>query len=279
MKRVITVLGMVVITVMVLVAGQAFAEPAWEVSIDDSMGVALYSENDSIAGSDIKGDWKAFYNKTTISVSNYDGEGIEGEVRYGMFLTPKAEETWDINSVRYQTNDMSFWGIDTGFDIGWGFSFEGVSDFAENNIDITLTPLVGYRWKFFRFSRTNFNVLNIITSTETVDEDYNIHCLDLGGRIGIDLGEKWEVFAKPIFGLVLYDSAKNSSLGTIKGDGGFLFNMDTGVNYKISENLVLGVMFTTEIQRLQGGTKDNIIWPDNSLDIAFHPQLLAPILT
>jgi len=267
MKRVIMLLGIIVVVVTVLVSGQAFAQPAWNVSIDDSMGVAFYKENDTIAGSTVKSDWKAFYNKTTIALSNYDGEGIEGEVRYGMFLTPNAKETWDVNSVRYQTNDMGFWGIDTGIDIGWGFSFEGVSDFADENLDITLTPLVGYRWKFFRFSRTNFNVSNIITSAETVDEDYSIHCLDLGARIGLDLGEKWEVFAKPIFGIVLYNSAKNSALGTIKGDGGFIFNMDTGVNYRLSENFVLGLMFTTEIQRLQGGTKDSIMWPDNSLDM------------
>ena len=106
--------------------------------------------------------------------------------------------------------------------------------------------------------------MHTITSTDVVDEDYNIHSLDLGGKIDFKF-DKFDVYAKPIFGIVLYNTTRNSMVGTIKGSGGFLFNLDTGVDYAITQNITFGLAFKMELQDLNGTTKDNIIWPDNTL--------------
>lgn len=133
-------------------------------------------------------------------------------------------------------------------------------------MDITLSPLVGYRWKFIRFTRSNFVIMRVITVTETIDEDYNIHSMDLGARINFKINDKFNVFTKPVFGIVLFNEARNSIAGTIDGDNGFLFNFDAGVNYAITENLIVEGAFKMELQRLNGGTSGDIIWPDSNLD-------------
>lgn len=231
---------------------------AWEASIDSFIGGASYGENEGTVDS----DWSAFYSKTTLSAGDYDNEEIEGDVHFGMSVSATATETWDIGGVEYQTNDMSLWGMDTGGDIGWAFS----TDVGGEDTKVVITPLLGYRWKFIRFTRENFTILKTITIRETIDEDYNLHFLDLGGRVSAEFGDKFEIFAKPIFGIGLYNGADNSALGTVDGDGGFLFNLDTGVNYLAAENLVIALAFSCEIQRLTGGEEGNVIWPDNSLD-------------
>jgi hypothetical protein len=230
---------------------------ALEVTVDDTMAAAIYKEDERT----ISSDWHAFYNKSTIYLADYDGKSIEGEAFFGMFVTAEATESWDINSIEFQTNDMRFWGMDTGADIGWGFSFD-----MNDETTLCIVPMAGYRWKFIRFTRQNFNILNTITIRETVDEDFNLHFLDLGGRVSAKFGEKFEIFVKPIFGIALYNSAENSESGAIEGDGGLLFDMDAGFTYAMTENLILGFMFTCEIQRLNGGESGMWLWPDNSLD-------------
>lgn len=252
MKKLIALL--VALVCSLSVAPQLYA---WEISFDNYIGGAIYKESES----SVESDWSAFYNKSTVKVADYDNKNVEGDLHFGMGVSATGEETWDINGVEFQRNDMRFWDIDTGIDLGWAFSFP-----VGEETNVTLTPLVGYRWRFIRFTRENFTILNVITIRETIDEDYNIHFLDVGGRFSVTPGEKLEFFAKPVFGIVLYNSADNSELGTIEGDGGFAFSLDTGINYAIKENIILGLMFSCEIQRLTGGESGNVLWPDNSLD-------------
>lgn len=230
---------------------------AWEIDFDTYLGGAIYKESESTVDS----DWTAFYNKSTVYLGDYDNKTIEGDIRFGMSYTSTGTETWDISGVEYQTNDMKFWEMDTGVDLGWAFPVE-----LDQDTKLAITPLVGYRWRFIRFTRENFTILNTITIRETIDEDYNLHFLDLGGRIAVEWQKNFEFFAKPIFGIVLYNATDNSELGTVKGDGGFSFRLDTGINYAFTENIVAGVSFTMELQRLKGGESGNILWPDNSLD-------------
>jgi len=235
---------------------------AWEFSFENYAAEAAYGENASSGGTSIDSDWNAFYYKGTGTLSKYNHENIQGEVFYGMFLTPKENESWDMNGADVQTNDMSFWGIDTGMLLGWAFP---IFSKPEDDFKTSITPLVGYEWKFERFTRQNFVIPRTITISDIVDEDYNIHSLDLGGRIDVVHG-KFTVYAKPIFGIVLYNSSKNSLIdGSIKGDGGFLFNLDAGVDYEIVQNFTFGLAFKMELQDLNGSTKDNIIWPDSTL--------------
>ena len=229
-----------------------------ELEVENNSSIAIYEEKDSLGSVDLSSDWKAYHNKTTLYVSDYNNEKFEGEVRYGMYFTPKAQEKWDINGSRYQTNDMSLWGIDTGFLVGYAIPF------TTDAVDITITPLVGYSWKFTRFSRSNFNILNTFTIAETVDEDYNVHYVDAGMRLNFDVDGKFDIYLKPIFGVVLYNSAKNSALGTIKGDGGYVLDLDAGIEYPLSEDMILDVAFVGEWQKLQGAEKDNVLWPNNT---------------
>lgn len=235
---------------------------AWEISVDDTLGGAVYKEEDSSAGFDLDSDWKAFYNKTTLYLADYDNKNIEGEARFGFAATAAGEETWDINTSEYQTNDMSFWGTELGFALGW--AFQGV---VMDDVDMTFTPLLGYKWKFIRFTRSNFNILNIITIRETIDEDFNVHSIDFGFKLNGEFRKKFELYIKPIFGLAFYNSAYNSVLGTVEGDGGYLLDIDVGMNYVFTEHFSLGAMFRTEFQWLEGGSEGNIIWPDNTLEI------------
>jgi len=255
-------MAVVVLSALLAAADNAHA---WEFSFENYTAGTLYSEDTSSGGTSINSDWKAFYYKGTGILSKYDHENIQGEAFYGMFLTPKENESWDMNGSEVQTNDMSFWGIDTGVLLGWAFPLKMSDVKPPDGFNITLTPLIGYEWKFERFTRQNFVVLQAITISDIVDEDYSIHSLDIGGRIDVVNG-KFTVYAKPVFGIVLYNSAKNSVIGgSIKGDGGFLFNLDAGVDYAMTQNLTLGLAFKMELQNLNGSTKDNVIWPDNTL--------------
>ena len=245
----------------VMVLSFAVSAYAWEISFDNTIGGAIYEESDNSTGTEIKSSWSSFVYKGNVVGSKYDNKYVQGEIFYGMSVAPTSTETWNINGTEYQTNDMSFWGIDTGVLLGWAFPIE-----IPEKMDIALTPLVGYQYKFTRFTRSNFVVLRKITITATVDEDYNIHSLDLGARVNFKINDKFNVFVKPIFGIVLYNSANNSVAGTIKGDGGFLFNLDAGLNYAITKNFVVEGAFRMELQRLNGATSGSILWPDNSLD-------------
>ncbi|MFH1317416.1 MAG: autotransporter outer membrane beta-barrel domain-containing protein [Candidatus Omnitrophota bacterium] len=238
----------------------------WEVSADHYVGAAIYSERDTFEGTNVESDCKSFYEKVTLNFGDYDKEGLECGVHYGMFFTAGATETWDIDSVQFQTNDMRFWGLDTSFDVGWAFPIEGISDFCYNPINMVVTPFVGYRWKFIRFTRDDFNLMDAIVITETVDEDFYVNSIDVGGKLDFEIGDKLNLFIKPILGMVIYNTAYNSVLGSIDGSGGLYFDGTVGLDYAITDDVTLGLSFRTELQRLQGGEKDGMIWPDNSLD-------------
>ena len=237
---------------------------AYEISFDNYMAGATYSESDNSHGADLNSNWCSFVYKGNLSASKYDNKYLQGELFYGMSVSGQAKETWNINGTESQTNDMSFWGIDTGVALGWAFPIQIPED-----MEITATPLIGYRYKFTRFTRQNFvlerriNISGII-----VDEDYNVHSLDLGARVNFKINDKINVYAKPIFGIVLFNNEHNSMLGTIGGSGGFLFNFDAGLGYAVTKNLILSAAFRMELQRLCGGDSNsyNVFWPDNGLD-------------
>jgi len=257
------------ICVGLFIASHAHAV-AWQVSVDNTSGGAIFKVDQTVSGDNEASDWSGFYNKTTFRLGDFDNENFEGDIHFGMFFTSKATEKWKTNEIEYQTNDMSFWGFDTGLDVGWAFPIEAVSDFASEEITIVLTPLVGYKWKFMRFTSSNLTKSNAAVDTKAYDSDCNIHCVDVGGRVGLEINDQWEVFAKPIFGIVVANSSYTDEydIGTISGGGGLVFDFDTGVNYAITEDLILGAMFAMEIQRLKGGTNDaGFSWLDNSLDV------------
>jgi len=259
------------ICVGLFIASHAHAV-AWQVSVDNTSGGAIYKENQTSGNVKIANNWGGFYNKTTFRLGNFDNESFEGDIHYGMFFTSNAKQKLDVNEIEFSTNDMSFWGIDTGLDVGWAFPITATSDFASEELTIVLTPLVGYKWKFMRFASSNLTILDTVSLALTSDDDYNIHCVDVGGRVSMEINDQWEIFAKPIFGIVVYKSMYSSLLGdeygTFNGGSGLVFDFDTGINYAITENLIFGAMFALEIQRLYGGTNSiGLSWQDTALDV------------
>ena len=229
---------------------------AWELTTEDLMGAAYYKEEES----NIKSDWRAFYNETEFALSDYDNKRFEGEANIGFLAAVKSREKWDYFDSEYQTNDMSLWGLDLNTALGYAL-------ILNNTESAAIAPLVGYGYKFIRFTRSNFNILNIITITEIVDEDYQIHHLDGGFRLSCKTTERLEFVGKAVFGWVFYNAAKNSALGTVKGDGGYILKFDAGLNYAATKHLTLGASFYSEFQHLDGGSSGIIIWPNNDLNV------------
>lgn len=232
---------------------------AWEVSLDDYTGGAAYRESADV----VESDWSAFYNKTTLHLGDYDNKEIEGNVHFGISASDENTETWVVDGAEYQTNDMSFQGTDTGLDIGWALPVDMGKD---GKAALTLTPLLGYRWKSISFTRDNFIIQNTITEKKAIYEDYDLHFVDLGGRVSAEFADKLEFFARSVFGIGLHNGANNSEYGTVDGDAGLLLNFDTGVSYSPTENVVVRLAFTCETQHLYGGANDTAFWPNNSLD-------------
>lgn len=246
----------IVIAVSLLAVPCAFAASVGkglDVALENKIGGVTYKEDYS----NVDSDWNAFYYEGLLSVNYFKENSLIGRIDFGMPLASSSEETWRVSGAKYQTNDMKFWGMESNIELGYAMPV--ISD------KMLAAMLGGYGFSFTRFTRTNFNVLNIITSTAIVDEDYWVHHIDIGGKLVYSVNEKLKVDLKGIFGFVVYNSAHNSVLGDVEGEGGYLVKTETNIDYDIAENwaLTLGGFFT--LQHLEGDTKGNLTWPDNDL--------------
>lgn len=239
----------------VLAARSVFA---LEFSFDNFMAGTSYSENDTYDNTEVRTSWTSFMYKGNLALSKYDSRDLQGEAFYGMSFAPKSKEKVYISGSLDVTDDMSFWGFDTGLALGWAFPVE-----LPEQMEISLTPLIGYRWKFTRYSRTNILAEGMPTIVDVIDMDYHVQSLDLGGRLNFKVNDKLNVFVKPIFGIVLINNEKNSESGRVDGHGGVIFNLDAGLNYLVLNNFMVEGAFRAEVQKLNGSEFNNKIWPDN----------------
>lgn len=244
-KIMIAVLG------MGLVAAGVSGAYCWEIEFNNQIGTVDYEEK----ALDIKNDWDAFWYKAVLETNNCDKKDLEFESRTGLFFTPVETETWFVEGTKYQTNDMDFWGWDTNVDLGWAL--------GESNM--TLTPFAGYGYRNIRFKRTNFNVLNIITSREVVSEYYYIHYLEFGAGLDYAFDDKLSLLIRGSAGPVISNKAHNSVLGNITGDGGYIVGGETTLDYHLNDSLTFSFGAFAELQNLEGGTSGDVIWPDNKL--------------
>jgi len=125
---------------------------------------------------------------------------------------------------------------------------------------------LGYGFGFDNFKRSNFNILDIITLRDTVSEKYYLHHADIGFMAKQKINDKFNVSGAFSYGYIFYNQANNSILGSIKGKGGYLFDVNLGVGYYLTDCLKLSLGGFVELQHLKGGTKDDVIWPDNDLN-------------
>ena len=230
----------------------------WSLNIQEKIGGATYAEKEQT----IKSEWRNIYYRSDVGLDNLrdHSTAIKVIANLGFFAVPTNTETWHVNNIKYQTNDMGFWGITPGLELGYQF----------NNLDsqkrCSFAPFLGYNYKHIKFKRTNFNILNIITSRDIVSEAYDIHYLDLGTYWDYKVGEKWGAFSRISYGFVLSNKADNSALGIVNGGGGYIIKTDLGLEYQLNDKSSVGFGGFFEIQKLEGGSKGNVIWPDNYLD-------------
>ncbi len=250
-------LGIVCIILAVVLipclAGASDEVTGWSIEADNKIGGATYQEKEV----SIDSNWTTFYYEGIVAVDYFKEKGLIGRIDFGMPLTASGEETWDINTKRYQTNDMSFWGMESNVELGYAFPV--VAD------KWGVAPLGRYGFSFTRFTRTNFNVLNIITSTAIVDEDYWVQHIDMGGKFFYKVNDKLNFDIKGLFGFVVYNSAHNSVLGTINGGGGYMTMAETNINYNIYKTWSIAGGGFFGLQYLKGGTSGNMLWPNNYL--------------
>jgi hypothetical protein len=244
---------------------QSYAESfslrnGWEVNLNNKIGHAIYRENEST----LKSKWSNFYYRLDLGVDNFADEdrNIKLLANFGFFIAPTDTETWHVSGVKYQTNDMDFFGINQDLAIGYQFKISN----PRKEEKLIFTPLLGYGYKRIKFKRTNFNVLNIITSREVVSEIYDIHYLSSGFHADYYTNEKWKFFSNFLYGYIFSNKADNSALGTIDGEGGSLFTFDVGMAYSFNDKNRISFGGFAEFQRLKGGETATVIWPDNDFN-------------
>lgn len=230
-------------------------EAKWNVSADLKAGVANYEEKEST----LKSSFKAFYPELALSAINKSDNDIETALRlsYGQSVTDK--EKWKLSGIEYQTNDLYFQRLNLKASVG-KILYSDLRDFKA-------TPFLGYGFRFVNFSRTNFNVLNIITSRDIVTEKYYVHHIDVGLGFEKQLTDQFNISGLGAYGYVFYNKAQNSALGGIRGSGGYIAEANLEVGYTLSEAWKLTFGGFGEWQHLKGGEKSDVLWPDNDLNI------------
>lgn len=228
----------------------------WSFSVDNRVGGATYEEKEST----ITSEWRNIYFRTDLGFDNLDDHNTALKIKTNLsfFITPADTETWHVSDVKYQTNDMDFLGINPGLEAGYQF----------NNLSsrCSFAPFLGYNYKRIKFDRTNFNIIDTITSRDVVSEIYDIHYVDLGTYWDYVIDKKWDIFSRVSYGYVLVNNADNSALGKIDGGGGYLVKTDLGLEYQLDKGGSISFGGFFELQHLEGGSKDNVIWPDNDLN-------------
>lgn len=228
----------------------------WKFDIGAKLGVAVYEESQD----DIESDYSVFYPEIAARVERGFEHGINAGAEFSFGYTPTATETWKVSGVKYQTNDLNFYRLNFKADIGKSLYFGPLPGWE-------IAPFIRYGYRFINFERTNFNILNIFTSRDVVNEKYYIQHMGLGIRLNKALDAANDIAGVFSYARIIDVYAENSSLGRVNGHGGYLVDGSIDWQYRLDDTwkLVLGGFF--ELQEINGGTKDNVIWPDNNLNI------------
>ncbi len=228
---------------------------AWTMEADIRAGAAQYKEKEST----ISSSFNAFYPELFLTAAHEGENGLQTALGFSFGGTTTDTEKWFINGVEYQTNDLYFYRINAKASIG--------KILYSENKDFKAVPFLAYGFRFIDFNRTNFNILNIITSRDIVTEKYYIQHIDFGVNFDKKFNDKFSVSGLASYGYVFYNQAHNSALGDINGSGGYLAEVNVNLGYSLNKSWQLIFGGFGEWQKLKGGEKDNVLWPDNRLDI------------
>ena len=228
----------------------------WQVTANIRGGSAIYKEK----ATNLKSTFKTIYPELVLGALKRFENGWEVMGNFGFGYSLSDTETWYVSSNKYQTNDLDFYRLNAKGAIGKVFSFG-------KEQDLELIPFVGYGFRMINFQRSNFNVLNTVTSRDIVTEKYYIQHGDAGLKIEKKFGEKFSIMAQSTYGYVFYNLADNNTLGRVNGDGKYIAEGEVNLIYALNKSWQLVLGGFGEFQDLKGGTKDNIIWPDNKMYI------------
>lgn len=227
----------------------------WNIEADIKAAAAQYKEKESSVSS----SFDAFYPELFLTAAHEGENDIQAALGFSYGRTTTDKETWCVNGAEYQTNDLYFSRINARASVGKILYTENKNSKA--------VPFLAYGFRFIDFNRTNFNILNIITSRDIVTEKYYIQHIDAGINFTAKLNDKFSVSGLGSYGYVFYNQAHNSSLGGISGSGGYLAEANIAVGYSLSKSWQLTFGGFGEWQKLKGGEKNDVIWPDNNLNI------------
>lgn len=229
------------------------AESSWKYTARIQPARFDYAEDSN----SIASEWDANGARLLMGIEGYDGRALEGGVELGYSTTLTERESWRQGGALRQTNDMDLLALDFLGEIGWALAFDR----------FTFTPMTGYGFRQIQFSRAQFNVTTPITVRDIVDEHYNIHYFDLGGRVDFKLTEKLSARARASYGHVARSSLSNSATDDIKGHSGSIQKAELGLNYAFSEHFALAVGGFLDLQHLDEKTERGNTWPENDLEI------------
>ena len=225
----------------------------WKISLAIRAGRAEYEEKEQT----IKSKYNVIYPEAVLTVNNTTSGGMDIGADFGFGYSLTDTETWYVSGAEYQTNDLNLYRGDFKGRLGKVIGGEGFS----------ITPFVGYGFRYINFDRSNFNILNTITLRDVVTEKYYIQHGDAGVKFSKKFGEKFSLYGKGTYGHVFYDKAHNSVLGSIDGKGGYIAEGDLNLGFALSDSCDLSLGGFAEFQKLKGGEKSGVIWPNNTLQI------------
>jgi len=233
-----------------------------EIGIDDRIGAVIVDQSaDDPDGGELTTDWSAFYNKTNVSLSNFEKSTSPAfELWFGMPVTSESKKDYKYEGDVYDTLKQSLWGMDTGVNLGWTFEIDTKGLWGER--PIYLTPLVGYNWRFFRFVRSDSE-----SGIYDNDFDYGLHYIDVGGLINVGVCDKLDVYFKPMFGIGVYSTYYQNGMGTVTDSGDSWYaDLDLGLNYKLTEHFTLNISAFYDFLTMDGGVKSG----NNFFDTDMH---------
>jgi len=231
-------------------------ESIWNLTGNFKTGLATYEESEQT----IYSEADLIFFETVLGAVNRNTNDIEKAINFSFGQTTTGEETWHVSGVKYQTNDLAFSRINLSASIGKML-------YSDKYKNLLVIPFLGYGYRYINFERGDFNILNLVTTREVVTEQYYIHHLDVGLKLESTINDKWAINGSCAFGYALKNDADNSRLGEVSGSGGYILDIDAGLTYKLRDSLKFKFGAFFGVQNLNGGEENNIIWPDNELNI------------
>jgi len=233
--------------------------PGWEFGVDFQGGEARYEEHASSVGVDSK--WQEYFNRVNLSLGNYDLKRLEGGFKGSFFASLEDTEKWNLDGGLYQENTMDLSGGSFLAEVGWALG-DGTKPSSDALI---FTPLLGYGYNRIQFTRSNFRVLGTVIPIGEVSEDYDVHYIDIGGKLNFTFDKNILFDLRSSCGIVFYNQASNSAIGSIDGDGGYIPKIEVRLRYLATPDFTLSIGGFFEQQHLEGGMSSSAEWPDNNL--------------